>query len=100
MTAHDSLRERADDVANTSPKSDTSGGCVVSDNLLREIDRLEAALLQIADWQFPDSGQYWDEPENTRPMQWGAAFGSNGERDFMRNVAAAALSPNAEGSKP
>jgi hypothetical protein len=51
------------------------------------------ALERIERWhgEFPATGRYWDEPENTRPMSYSACYGSNGERDFMRQVAREAL---------
>ena len=52
--------------------------------------RLRAALSKIAKWfgEFPDTEEKW--PDGT-PVSYGAAFGSNGERDFMRSVARDAL---------
>lgn len=54
--------------------------------------KMEAALKRIAKWfgEFPETGRFWDE-EQKRPMTYSAAFGSNGERDYMRQVAADAL---------
>lgn len=52
--------------------------------------RLQEALRLIERWEFPLSGRYWDD-EKTRPMRYSAAFGSNGERDYMRKVARDAL---------
>lgn len=51
---------------------------------------LKQALEKIARWhgEFPESGSYY---ENGYPMSYGAAFGSNGERDYMRGVARDAL---------
>lgn len=51
------------------------------------------ALKRIERWfgEFPETGDFWDAPENTRPMSYGAAYGSNGERDYMRGVARAAI---------
>ena len=59
------------------------------------LERLRAALQRIACWygEFPSTGKYWDE-EKTLPMGYDAAYGSNGERDFMRKVARDALTPN------
>lgn len=65
----------------------------------REIDRLRAdtkglvdALEKIERWhgEFPDTGKFWDD-ETGRPMSYAACFGSNGERDFMREIAREAL---------
>lgn len=67
------------------------------DELLRDalerIVALEDALGRIRKWhgEFPVTERFWDEPKNTEPMSYGACYGSNGERDFMRNVAAEAL---------
>lgn len=54
--------------------------------------RLEDALRRIAKWhgEFPSSGRFWDH-EKTKPMSYGAAYGSCGERDYMRKVAQDAL---------
>ena len=76
-----------------------SGGFVaVGDYMaaMDEVERFRAALQRIARWhgEFPATGRYWDEPENTRPMSYSACNGSNGERDFMRQVALDALGPN------
>ena len=62
------------------------------DALRAERDRLRDALQRIARWhgEFPETGRYWDE-KRTNPMSYSAVFGSNGERDYMRNVASDAL---------
>jgi hypothetical protein len=58
---------------------------------------MRAALEQIARWDgFPRSGMFW---ESGHEMSYGAAYGSNGEREFMRNVAHTALA-KARGEKP
>lgn len=66
--------------------------------LCEDNKRLRAALERIERWEgeFPDTGRFWDEPKNTEPMSYSACFGSNGERDYMRQVAREALTPNAE----
>lgn len=53
---------------------------------------MEEALAKIERWfgEFPETGRVW--PGGGGPMSYGAAFGSNGERDFMRAIARAALS--------
>lgn len=58
---------------------------------------LEAALRKIARWhdEFPQTDRFWDD-EHTQPKSYAAAFGSNGERDFMRQVALDALAPPLE----
>ncbi len=58
--------------------------------------RYKAALERISKWfdEFPPTGRTWDDGT---AMSYSAAFGSNGERDYMRQVAADALSPNDKG---
>lgn len=58
--------------------------------------RYRAALKRIAKWfdEFPPTGRKWNDGTE---MSYSAAFGSNGERDYMRKVASDALSPNANG---
>lgn len=61
--------------------------------------KLVEALKRIEKWfgEFPDTGRFWDEPQNTQPVSYGAQWGSNGERDFMRGVARDALDTHAPG---
>jgi hypothetical protein len=58
--------------------------------LLARLEELAGALERIERWfgEFPDTGRTWDDGS---PMSYGAAFGSSGERDFMREIARAAL---------
>jgi hypothetical protein len=58
----------------------------------QENEILRNALLIVWQWNFPPSGVTWDDGT---PMSYGIAFGSNGERDYMRAVARTALQ-NAE----
>ena len=53
---------------------------------------LRQALERIERWfgEFPETDRFWDD-EKTQPMTYGAAFGANGERDYMRSVARHAL---------
>lgn len=60
------------------------------------LEQARAALAKIANWEMPPSGRFWDK-EQTDPMSYGAAFGSNGERDYVKSVALAALSPKEQG---
>jgi hypothetical protein len=59
-------------------------------------DVLVEALQRIERWfdEFPDTGLKWGDGS---PMSFGAAFGSNGERDYMRGIAQQALAKYAEG---
>lgn len=64
-----------------------------SDFLQNKINGLRAALNKIAKWhgEFPETGEFYDE-EKTQPISFGAAaYGSNGQRDFMRGIAIKAL---------
>lgn len=45
----------------------------------------------IANWELPATGKFWDE-EKTRPTSYESEYGSNGVRDYMKNIAANLLS--------
>lgn len=66
-----------------------------------QCNRYMTALKIIQQWQLPATGKFWDN-DKTQPMSYGACYGSNGERDFMRNIANEALSGEGdkEGAKP
>jgi len=66
--------------------------------LIIEHERYEKALKQIEEWQLPSTGQFWDD-EETRPMSYESLYGSNGVRDYMRNVAREALTPKTSGDE-
>lgn len=57
------------------------------ENLIREHQTMKAALQRIERWfgEFPDVNQ------DGKPVPYGIARGSNGERDFMREIAREAL---------
>jgi len=59
-----------------------------------QILALREALGKINRWhgEFPETGRFWDRDTKAEPMSYSAAFGSNGERDFMRAIAKSALS--------
>jgi hypothetical protein len=63
-----------------------------------EIDDLLTALRKIEKWsgEFPITAERW--PDGS-PVSYAALYGSNGERDFMRGVARAAIA-KAEGRNP
>lgn len=83
MSAHLDI----DDVAAQSPIA-----LLELQKLRAENERLRTALQRIEQWSdFPATGRFWDEPANTQPISYGAAYGSNGERDYMRQVAREAL---------
>jgi len=60
-------------------------------DFLRKYENMEKALLKIHKWfgEFPPIDQTYDDKKT--PMSYGAAYGSNGERDYMRSVASKAL---------
>jgi len=60
--------------------------------LENKVDVMTEALKRIEKWhgEFPVTGKFWDE-EKTRPTSFASEYGSNGERDYMRSVASAAL---------
>lgn len=59
--------------------------------LKTKCDRYETALKIVQQWQLPATGKFWDLLQQ-EPMSYGACYGSNGERDYMRNIANQALS--------
>lgn len=65
------------------------------------IAELESGLQRIERWhgEFPETGRFWDEPHNTQPMSYAACFGSNGERDYMREIARQLLTPPTGGPR-
>lgn len=65
--------------------------------LREQLAEMRAALTRIEKWddEFPQTGEFWPNTDGTtsdRPMSYGACYGSNGERDYMRSVARDALS--------
>jgi hypothetical protein len=54
--------------------------------LIEQSKKMSQALIRIRTWfgEFPRSQRYF---ENGNEMSYGEAFGSNGERDYMRRVA-------------
>jgi len=72
----------------------SSCACCCNTELVESNRRMRSALERIVRWigEFPESGRFWNQ-ECTRPMSYGAAFGSNGERDYMRSIAREALNP-------
>lgn len=81
------LRELDDADADTRAETAESK----ASRLEEENGRLREALEIIETWKaFPATGKSWhDDP--ARPMSYGFCYGSNGERDFMRDVARSAL---------
>ncbi len=68
--------------------------CLYHSQIIAERDRLRAALEAISAWQLPATGRFWENTDGSisdRPMSYGVCYGSNGERDYMRGVADAAL---------
>lgn len=55
-------------------------------NYRLRIRELEQALQKIVNWEMPETGRFHDE-DQTEPMSYSYCFGSNGERDYIRNLA-------------
>jgi hypothetical protein len=101
MTDHaNELRRHARKIG--SPAGDTPSVMAAAaahiDAQAAEIERLRAALETVVAWgPFPETGHHWgDGHGNTRPMSYSAAYGSAGERDYMRAIARRALSAKGE----
>jgi hypothetical protein len=47
---------------------------------------LRDALEKIMNWELPPTGKFWDR-EQTEPMSYEACWGSNGVRDYMKQLA-------------
>lgn len=62
----------------------------VAQECLQKTKVMEVALRRIANWQLPSTDEFVDE-EKTIPASYGFLYGSNGERDYMRNIAKNAL---------
>ena len=58
-----------------------------------ECERYKNALERVARW----FGEFPQVPsrDGTEPISYGSAYGSNGERDYMRRIAYDALNPEA-----
>lgn len=69
--------------------------CERPDDAKGDAETTRRALEKIERWfgEFPETNRFWDEPKNKEPMSYAACFGSNGERDYMREVARNALAP-------
>ncbi len=52
--------------------------------------RARKALEEIANWELPATGDFWDR-NKTEPVSYEATYGSNGVRDYIREIARAAL---------
>lgn len=64
--------------------------------LREQLANARAALRTIEAWKLPPTGKFWPNTDGSntdsdRPMSYGACYGSNGERDYMRAVARQAL---------
>lgn len=66
---------------------------------LARAERAERALQQIRKWELPNTGKFWDI-EKTQPMSYEACYGSNGARDYFRNLANHVLNGTTESLTP
>lgn len=58
--------------------------------LQEQAQKLADVLEQIKNWQLPGTGKFWDK-EQTQPMSYEGAYGSNGSRDYFKEKAEIAL---------
>lgn len=58
--------------------------------LTEQVKVMSTALKTIADWNLPETGEFWDEAK-TRKISYEHNYGSNGARDYMRTIAQQAL---------
>ena len=49
------------------------------------------ALEKIMKWELPETNEFWDE-DKKRPMSYESCYGSNGARDYIKNIAYSAIS--------
>lgn len=56
----------------------------------KEVQGLVEALGSILEWDLPATGKFWDR-EGKDPISYRAAFGVDGEKDVIRNIARNAL---------
>lgn len=54
------------------------------------LQNFRKALTTVSQWELPASGIYWGDSLKT-PMSYESAFGSNGVRYYMKNIAAESL---------
>jgi hypothetical protein len=59
------------------------------DDLRTQLAAAQAVLARIADWELPSTGEFW-ENDPARPVSYEANHGSNGAREYIRNMARAA----------
>lgn len=85
--------------ASQSVKSDSQAALSAeSERQAPDVTQLVEALEQIERWDgFPSTDKTWEG--SGEPVSYGAAFGSNGERDFMREVARRALAAHRKGGE-
>lgn len=85
------LRDELDKAHSESKKWDTAFKQALN-NTSDRVEQLEAALEKIERWfgEFPETGEFYDK-EKQHPISYAGNYGSNGERDFMRNIAKEAL---------
>jgi len=50
---------------------------------------LKKALEKVVEWKMPETEKFWND--GVTPMSYSAAYGSNGERDYIRQIAQEAI---------
>ncbi len=59
-------------------------------NMRSQRDAMLSVLKKVANWELPATGKFWDR-EKTDPMSYTAEFGTNGVRDYFKQMALLAL---------
>jgi hypothetical protein len=77
--------------AKSSTKLLAAFGNFLSQQAVPNREAIREKIARIERWfdEFPETGKTWNDGT---PMSYGAAYGSNGERDYMRAIAREALS--------
>lgn len=61
-----------------------------NEQLKEQVKELLTTLEKIKMWEMPESRIYLDK-EKTKQLSYGAAYGSNGERDYIKSLAVKAI---------
>lgn len=67
---------------------DTQEAATEITRLREQVEVMRVALETVIHWNMPSTGKFH---EDGSPMSYGYCFGSNGERDYIRQVATQAL---------
>lgn len=71
---------------------------VLKDDILN-IERYKNALKRVEEWVMPETGKFYDDNGKKIPLSYSYCYGSNGERDYIKNIARNALYGKKESTK-